>query len=81
MAKKKPDTLRINCAYCKNGGHEAPRGHMYPCSFLEHCVVVDRGACKAHELGKGNFEVDVKKLNEWTLKHSSPQSDKASPIQ
>lgn len=70
MAKKeKKPTLRINCAYCKHGGAEAEIGHMFPCFFLEYCVVANRGACKAKELGKGDFEIDTKKLNEWNLKN------------
>jgi len=67
--KIKAPSIRINCAYCKHGGAEAEIGHMFPCLFLEYCVVANRGACKAKELGKGDFEIDTKKLNEWNLKN------------
>lgn len=42
-----------DCAYNEGIG---VMGGMYHCSFLDYCVVVNLGYCKAERLGKGKFK-------------------------
>ena len=44
----------IDCVH--NQGLNEQFGHMRHCSFLDYCVVVNLGYCKAERLGKGDFK-------------------------
>ena len=69
MAKKKVETIRINCAYCKHSGEEGAMGFMFYCPFLNRYVVQDYGKCPAVEKG-GKFELDNRKLMKWESKNN-----------
>lgn len=57
MAKSKKNDVKYDCSICTyNRGLNEKFNHMYHCSFLDCCVVVDLGYCKAERLGKGKFK-------------------------
>ena len=58
QTKQQSDEKRIDwCLDClHNLGVNEQFGHMYHCSLLSYCVVVNLGYCKADKLGKGKFK-------------------------
>lgn len=75
MAKKGTEQIKngipVRCEYCKyNLGENQQSGYMWYCRHLSHCVVFGLRYCKANREGKGNFEIDLEKYNEYKAKHT-----------
>lgn len=70
MAKKGTEQTKngipVRCGYClHNLGENKQFGYMWHCSHLPHCVIFGLRYCKAYKEGKGNFELDNHKYDEW----------------